>query len=132
MLILVGLTVIAVADIIIVSNSSGMAIVAFRLEEEPDTFFILEDPDPFVLKAIDNEGEPVFMGLFGNTQIDELITLHNTGNVAYLGEFYVIGWLSADAFSYGLGLLLVSIVGWLLLLSFGITLIYDKDTSVKK
>ena len=120
-LVLVVFTVVSIVDIIVTMQSSGMAIVAFPLKEEPDVFFVLEDPDAFVLKAFDNVGEPVFLGLFGDTNIDELISLHNTGNVVYLGEFYEIGWLSVDYFGFGSILWLVCFVGWVLLLAFGIS-----------
>ena len=117
-LVLVVFTVVSVVDVIVTMQSSGMAIVAFKLEEEPDVFFVLEDPDPIVLKAFDNVGEPVVLGLFGVTKINELINFHNTGNVSYLDEFYEIGWLSVDYFGFGSKLLLVCIIGWVLLLAF--------------
>ena len=113
---ILALTIIAFVDIIVTSQASGTAMVAFRLEETPETYFAIEDPDSYFLKAIANEGEPVFLGLFGDTNIDELITLHNTGNVSYLDDFFVVSMLSVDAFSFGPYLLQAAIIGFVLLI----------------
>ena len=117
---------IAIADSIVTSENSGSAIVAFRLEEEPDDFFVIEDPDSFFLEAIVNEGEPVFLGFFGETSIDELITFYNPCNVAYLDEFYSIGRLSVDAFGFGPYLLQFTFVGWTVLIIFGFVKLFSK------
>ena len=118
---MLALTFVAFVDIVVSSQSSGSAISATMLEEVPDTYFVVEDPDSYFLKAIASEGEPVFLGLFGYTNIDELITLHNTNNVSFLGDFFVVYRFSVDAFSFGPYLLLAAIVWWrinLRLLSF--------------
>ena len=86
--VILALTIIAFTDILVTSQSSGTAIVATTLEEEPDTYFVIEDPGSYFLMAIANEGEPIFLGFFGDTNMDELITLHNTNNVSYLGDFF--------------------------------------------
>ena len=114
--VILTLTIIAFVDILVTAQSSGTAMVAFRLEETPETYFVIEDPDSYFLKAIANEGEPVFLGLFGETNIDELITLHNTTNVRYLDDFFIIYRLSVDAFSFGPYLLQAAIIGWVLLI----------------
>ena len=88
--VILALTIIAFVDIVVTSQSSGTAISATMLEEEPDNYFVIEDPDSFFLRAVANEGEPVFLGLFGDTNVDELIALHNTNNVSYLGDFFVV------------------------------------------
>jgi hypothetical protein len=113
---IVALTIIAIVDIIVTSQSSGTAMVVFRLEETPETYFVIEDPNSYFLKAIANEGEPVFLGLFGDTNIDELIALHNTSNVSYLDDFFVVSMLSVDAFSFGPYLLQAAIIGCVLLI----------------
>ena len=113
---ILALTIIALVDIIVKSQSSGTAMVAFRLEEIPETCFAIEDPDSYFLKAVANEGEPVFLGLFGDTNIDELITLYNTSNVSYLDDFFVVSMLSVDAFSFGPYLLHAAIIGFVLLI----------------
>ena len=115
-LVILALTIIAFVDIMLTSQSSGAALVAFRLEERPETYFVIENPDSYFLKAIANEGEPVFLGLFDVTNIDELITIHNTGNVSYLGDFFVVSMLSVDAFSFGPYLLQAAIIGCVLLI----------------
>ncbi|MHA2052853.1 MAG: hypothetical protein ACW99F_04560 [Candidatus Hodarchaeales archaeon] len=129
-----GLTFVAIADIIVTSESSGMAYIASRLDQEPETYFVIEAPDSLFLKAIANLDKPVFLGLFGETEIDELIAVHNTSNIGYLDEFYIIRRLSVDRFSFGPNLLLAAIVGWLLLASYGITLFYGirKQEKLKK
>ena len=115
------LTIIAFVNIIVTAQSSGTAVVTTTLEEEPDTYFAIEDPDSYFLKAIANEGEPIFLGLFGDTNIDELITLHNTNNVSYLGDFFVVYRLSVDAFGFGPYLLQAAIVCSVLLIVYWVT-----------
>lgn len=114
--VIIALIIIAFADIVVTSQSSGTAISATRLEEKPGTYFIIEDPDAYFLKAVANEGEPVFLGLFGETNINELTTLHNTTNVSYLGDFFVVYSFSIDAFSFGPYLLQVAVLGCVLLI----------------
>ena len=120
--VILAVIIIAFVDILVTAQSSGTAIVATMLEEEPDSYFVIEEPDSYFLKAIANEGEPVFLGLFGDTNIDELITLHNTNNVSYLGDFFVVYRLSVDAFGFGPYLLQAAIVcGVLLILYWAIS-----------
>ena len=127
LLLLVGLTFVAIADIIITSESSGMAYIASGLDQEPETYFVIDEPDSFFLKAIANVDEPVFLGLFGETKIDELISLHNTSNISYLDEFYVVSRLSVDNFSYGPNLLAVTFIGWAGLIIFGLVRLFSKN-----
>jgi hypothetical protein len=112
----IALTIVAFVDIIVTSQSSGTAISVTKLEEKPDAYFVIEDPDSYFLKAVANEGEPVFLGLFGETNIDELITVHNSNNVSYLGDFYVVYIFSIDAFSFGPYLLQASLIVCVLLI----------------
>ena len=115
-LVILALTIIAFVDILVTSQSSGTAISVTKLEEKPDTYFVIEDPDSYFLKAVANEGEPVFLGLFGETNVDELLALHNTSNVSYLGDFYVVYSFSVDAFSFGPYLLQAALIGCVLLI----------------
>ena len=115
-LVILALTIIAFVDILVTSQSSGTAISVTKLEEKPDTYFVIEDPDSYFLKAVANEGEPVFLGLFGETNVDELLALHNTSNVSYLGDFYVVYSFSIDAFSFGPYLLQAALIGCVLLI----------------
>lgn len=119
--VILTLTIVAFVDIIVTSQSSGTAISVTKLEEKPDAYFVIEDPDSYFLKAVANEGEPVFLGLFGETNIDELITLYNTNIVSYLGDFYVVYSFSIDAFSFGPYLLQAAIIGCVLLIVYWFT-----------
>ena len=112
----IALTIVAFVDIIVTSQSSGTAISVTKLEEKPDTYFVIEDPDSYFLKAVANEGEPVFLGLFGDTNVDELLALHNTSNVSYLGNFYIVYSFSIDVFSFGPYLLQAALIGCVLLI----------------
>jgi hypothetical protein len=114
--VILALTIVAFVDIIVTSQSSGTALVAFKLEETPGSYFVIEDPDSYFLKAVDNEGESIFLGLFGETNIDELTTFHNTNNVSYLDDFYVVYSFSVDAFSFGPYLLHAAIISCILLI----------------
>jgi hypothetical protein len=67
MIVNLALAITAITDIILTSQFSGTAIVAIRLEQKPETYFVIEQPDSYFLGAIADEGEPVFLGLFGDT-----------------------------------------------------------------
>ena len=126
-LVLLASTLIAISDIFVTSESSGMAYIVSKLDQEPETYFVIENPDSFFLKAIANLDEPVFLGLFGETKIDELISFHNTSNILYLDEFYVVRRLSVDKFSYGTNLLVASFAGWIILMIVGLASLFKKN-----
>ena len=69
-------------------------LVATKLEQKPDRYFLLENPDNYVLQAI-NENKPVS---FGTSKIFELISMHNTPNVEYENEYYNVGILMVDPY----------------------------------
>ena len=70
-------------------------LVATKLEQKPDRYFLLENPDNYVLQAIINEDKPVSIG---TSKIFELISMHNTSNVEYNNEYYNVGILLVDPY----------------------------------
>ena len=68
---------------------------ADKLNDKPQKYFTLTNPDPYVLKAIN--GEYVHPH-YDDTQIDELIRQHQTSNIEYNGSYYSIGLVFVDAF----------------------------------
>lgn len=73
-------------------------IQAERLSQQPDTYFILEDPDAVVSQAISNPEEYVTVNSLEDTQIDELIKKHNTSNIKVNDDYYWIGIVFGDNF----------------------------------
>ena len=73
-------------------------IQAERLSQQPETYFILENPDAIVSQAISNPEEYVTINSLEDTQIDELIGEHNTNNVQTNDSFYQIGIVFGDSF----------------------------------
>ena len=74
------------------------SIKARRLSQQPDTYFILENPDIVVSQAVLNPDEYVTLYSLEDTQIDELIDKHNTGNIRINDGYYWIGIVVGDSF----------------------------------
>jgi len=89
----------------------GPALVASNLAEKPDKYIPLTNPDSYVLQAIKDPGNPLFIGSFQNTQFDELFQTYGTENVEFNGNYYEIQTLYADAFAY-MTFFWLLIIGW--------------------
>jgi hypothetical protein len=70
-------------------------VFAESLTVKPEKFFILSNPDQYVLRAINGEGGFVRQI---DTQIYDLIRQYGTSNVEYNGSYYAIVITFADAF----------------------------------
>jgi len=68
---------------------------ANKLDDKPQNYFKLPNPDQYVLKAIN--GEYVYPH-YNDTDIDELIRQYQTSNIEYNGTYYSIGLVYVDAF----------------------------------
>ena len=71
---------------------------AERLSPQPDTYFILENPDAIVSQAISNPDGYVTVYSLEDTQIDELIDEHNTSNIKVNDSYYWVGIIFGDSF----------------------------------
>ena len=72
------------------------AIDADKLTVKPEKYFMLLNPDQYVLKVIN--GEPYVFVHYDDTQIDELLRQYGTSNIEYNGSYYKIGIAFVDAF----------------------------------
>jgi hypothetical protein len=95
----------------------GLLIVANELPEKPQSYFTLENPDAYVLQAISNRGQIVFVGNSDKTQIDEEIHAHggNQATFEFNNHYYSLGLGSATPTEPD-ELVLVTIlnIGWIL------------------
>jgi hypothetical protein len=73
------------------------AIDADKLIEKPVKYFVLSNPDQYVLKVIDGDESYVIVH-YDDTQIDELTRQYGTSNIEYNGSYYTIGIAFVDAF----------------------------------
>jgi hypothetical protein len=73
------------------------AIDADKLTEKPVKYFVLSNPDQYVLKVIDDDENYVIVH-YNDTQIDELTRQYGTNNIEYNGSYYTIGIAFVDAF----------------------------------
>jgi hypothetical protein len=71
---------------------------AERLSEQPNSYFTLENPDSVVYQAISNPQVSVEIHSLQDTQIDELIDMHNNSNVQVDDDYYHIGIVCVDRF----------------------------------
>ena len=74
----------------------GATMIVKELSEKPEAYFVLENPDSYVLEAISNLGKPVYLNFFNKTQIDEMIEANGTSNIEYNGRYYGVGLLFSD------------------------------------
>lgn len=73
------------------------AVYATKLEDKPSNYFVLNNPDRYLLDAILNEHSSFFNSL-DYTQIDELTNNHGTYNIEYNDDYYAIVMLYGDYF----------------------------------
>jgi hypothetical protein len=73
------------------------AVYADKLGEKPSNYFVLENPDRYIIEAISSQSY-VYIGSPEDTQIDELITAHGISNVEYNSTYYQVGFLFGDNF----------------------------------
>jgi len=73
------------------------AIDADKLTEKPLKYFVLSNPDQYVLKVINGEQSFVIVH-YDDTQIDELVRQYGTNNIEYISSYYTIGIAYVDAF----------------------------------
>ena len=73
---------------------------AERLGQQPETYFVLENPDSVVSQAISNPQESVEILSLEDTQIDELIDEYDSDpfNVKVNDSYFRIGIVCADNF----------------------------------
>ncbi len=69
---------------------------AEKLTTKPEQYFILSNPDPYVLRAIN--GEQNLLAPQRETQILDLEEQHKTSNVEYNGSYYAVWVAFVDAF----------------------------------
>ena len=91
------------------------SISANKLTEKPENYFILSNPDQYVLKVLDGQERHIEVP-WDDTQIDELTRQYNTNNLEYDGSYYSIQINFVDAFppitlSYILAGFVISILG---------------------
>ena len=71
---------------------------ATELDEKPQKYFVLDNPDPYVLEAVLNPGRYVSINSPDDTQIDEKEHTHGTNNVEFNNSYYEVTLLYGDIF----------------------------------
>jgi len=79
-----------------------------KLSETPSRYFVLENPDVYVLRAMSSQ-DYVNIGSPEDTQIDDLIRAKETSYLEYNGTYYVVGCLFEDKPPPAVPFLLISI-----------------------
>jgi len=93
----------------------GLFIVAQQLSEKPQNYLTLDSPDSYVQQALSNPGEEVYVGLWENTQIDDLFVANHTNNIAVQNRYYRLDLLSGDPPSViGTGFVSWVTSGWIM------------------
>jgi len=99
------------------SDAWGATIIVREISEEPQSYFLLENPDPYVLEAILNPEKPVYINFFNKTQIDELVESYDTSNIEYDGQYYSVDLAYVDSIPDTLGVSVLIVVWFMFGLS---------------
>ena len=76
---------------------------ATKLDEKPQKYFVLDNPDPYVLEAVLNPGRYVSINSPDDTLIDENEHTYGTNNVEFNNSYYEVNLLHGDRFPPPLG-----------------------------
>lgn len=90
--------------------SFTLDMIANKLENKPEEYFVVRDADPVLSKAISRLGEPIRFNSMNETQIDDLMSQYGTGNVEYQNSYYDVDIVTGDNFQY-VGLMWFSLIG---------------------
>lgn len=71
---------------------------ATKLDEKPQKYFVLVNPDSYVLEAILNPGSYVSINSPEDTQIDDLEATYGTNNVEFNNSYYEVDLIAGDKF----------------------------------
>ena len=71
---------------------------ATKLDEKPQKYFVLDNPDPYVLEAVLNPGRYVSINSPDDTLIDENEHTYGTNNVEFNNSYYEVNLLHGDRF----------------------------------
>jgi len=91
--------------------SGGYLISAHKLNDKPENYFVLNNPDDYILQAITNGHSSVFKSL-DPTKFDELHDEHGQRgfiNIEYHSNYYKVGLVAVDSFLSGYPLLLLGV-----------------------
>lgn len=101
---LIIIIVLCAATIVLITYvvTPSHIIIAEKLSNKPEEYFVITTPDPVLLNAISHVGETVSFNSFDETEFDELVDQHGTGNIEYLNNFYFVGFPPAGdpSFNY--------------------------------
>ena len=98
-------TISAIGTIITIQYfGSGYLISAHKLNYKPENYFVLNNPDDYILEAIAHNHSSVFKSL-DQTQYDAL-QAEGFNNVEYQGSYYKLGLASVDSFAFFIPLML--------------------------
>jgi hypothetical protein len=90
----------------------GSALEAYKLQDKPEQYFVLDNPDQYVMKALSYPNSVVFIDL-DKTQIDDIIQSRGTNNFVFEGSYYKIQFLSVDPAVFDhLVLLIITWIVW--------------------
>jgi hypothetical protein len=68
----------------------GEALEVHKLQDKPEQYFVLDNPDQYVMRALSDPNSDVFVDL-DKTQIDELIQSKGTNNFLFENSYYQVG-----------------------------------------
>jgi len=74
------------------------ALYATKLDEKPQKYFSLDNPDSYVLEAILNPRKYVPIGSPEDTQIDDMEATYGTNNVEFDSNYYEVNLIVGDKF----------------------------------
>ena len=79
-----------------VEEECGAVIVTNKLDNAPEAFFILDNPDSYALKALANPGRFVSVGTFERTSLRQMVNNYHTNSFQFNSSYYNVDFLYAD------------------------------------
>ena len=67
------------------------ALVAEKLSNKPEEYFVVTNADPALLQAISHLGETVPLHSLDETEFDDLREQYRTSNIGYQNNYYWVG-----------------------------------------
>ena len=89
-------------------------LVAEKLEDKPEKYFVVTNADPVLLQAISHPGEPVPLHSSDETEIDDLIGQYGTNNMEYQNNYYSVVILMVEPSRIYIDVFWMSLFGFVL------------------
>jgi hypothetical protein len=72
------------------------SMIADKLSNTPEKYFVVTDADPVLVQAISHLGKPISFDSLDETEIGDLAYQYGTSNIEYQNNYYSVGVLVSE------------------------------------